>query len=99
LSIKLVGENRPLSAETPVNVSCRVTGAKPPPVITWWKDAIQMTDAKQIVSNISQYVVVLIVQKHIIMRSTLRLLYRANGKSQNRQRVYRYQFENFSGYF
>uniref|UniRef100_A0A2S2R0Z4 Protein turtle A n=1 Tax=Sipha flava TaxID=143950 RepID=A0A2S2R0Z4_9HEMI len=51
LSIKLVGENRPLSAETPVNVSCRVTGAKPPPVITWWKDAIQMTDAKQITSS------------------------------------------------
>jgi len=50
LSIKLVGDNRPLSADSPVNVSCRVTGAKPPPIITWWKDATQMTDAKQIVS-------------------------------------------------
>jgi len=46
----LVGENRPLSADSPVNISCRVTGAKPPPIITWWKDATQMTDAKQIVS-------------------------------------------------
>ncbi|XP_060860312.1 nephrin-like [Metopolophium dirhodum] len=50
LSIKLVGDNRPLSADSPVNVSCRVTGAKPPPIITWWKDATQMTDAKQITS-------------------------------------------------
>jgi len=46
----LVGENRPLSADTPVNISCRVTGAKPPPIITWWKDATQLADAKQIVS-------------------------------------------------
>lgn len=51
LSIKLVGDNRPLSAEVSVNVSCRVTGAKPPPIVTWWKDATQMIDAKQIVSN------------------------------------------------
>lgn len=51
LSIKLVGENRPLSAGKPVNVSCRVTGAKPPPIVSWWKDATQMTDAKQIVSK------------------------------------------------
>lgn len=50
LSIKLVGDNRPLSADSPVNVSCRVIGAKPPPIITWWKDATQLTDAKQIVS-------------------------------------------------
>lgn len=51
LSIKLIGENHPLSAELPANVSCRVTGAKPPPIITWWKDNVQMTDAKQIVSH------------------------------------------------
>lgn len=51
LSIKLIGENRPLSAEIPVNVSCRVTGAKPPPKVTWWKDAVQMIDAKQVVSD------------------------------------------------
>lgn len=52
LSIQLIGENRPLSAEIPVNVSCRVTGAKPPPIVTWWKDSTQMTDAKQIVSRL-----------------------------------------------
>lgn len=51
LSIKLVGENRPLSAEVSANISCRVIGAKPTPIITWWKDDNQMTDAKQIVSN------------------------------------------------
>lgn len=51
LSIKLVGENRPLSAEKPTNISCRVIGAKPPPIISWWKDNNQMTDAKQTVSK------------------------------------------------
>lgn len=57
LSIKLVGDNRPISASIPVNVSCRVTGAKPPPIVTWWKDAVQMTDAKQTVSNLLKYTI------------------------------------------
>jgi len=55
----LVGDNRPLSAESSVNVSCRVTGAKPPPIITWWKDATQMTDAKQIVSYPKIYILII----------------------------------------
>lgn len=59
LSIKLVGENRPLSAEVSVNISCRVIGAKPTPIITWWKDDNQMKDAKQIVSIINySYVII-----------------------------------------
>ncbi|VVC33858.1 Fibronectin type III,Immunoglobulin subtype,Immunoglobulin-like domain,Immunoglobulin-like [Cinara cedri] len=51
LSINLVGENRPLSANKPVNISCRVIGAKPSPIISWWKDATQMTDVKQVTNS------------------------------------------------
>lgn len=50
LSIQLIGENRPLSADVSVHISCQVTGAKPPPIVTWWKDNTQLTDAKQTVS-------------------------------------------------
>ncbi|XP_050438262.1 nephrin-like isoform X2 [Adelges cooleyi] len=50
LSVKMVGENRPISAEIPVNVSCRVIGAKPPPIVSWWKDSTQLSDAKQTTS-------------------------------------------------
>ncbi|XP_050531046.1 nephrin-like [Daktulosphaira vitifoliae] len=50
LSVKMVGENRPISAEIPVNVSCRIVGSKPPPLVTWWKDSVQLSDAKQLTS-------------------------------------------------
>ncbi|KAB0805670.1 hypothetical protein PPYR_02640, partial [Photinus pyralis] len=47
LWVKLLGENRPLSAENTYELSCEVIGSRPAPTITWWKGSIQMINTRE----------------------------------------------------
>ncbi|KAK4885042.1 hypothetical protein RN001_001313 [Aquatica leii] len=47
LWVKLLGENRPLSAENSYELSCEVIGSRPAPTITWWKGSVQMINTRE----------------------------------------------------
>ncbi|XP_059607786.1 nephrin-like [Phlebotomus argentipes] len=48
LRVKLVGENRPLSADNTFELWCEVAGAKPAPTITWWKGSMPMRNTREL---------------------------------------------------
>lgn len=49
LRVKLLGENRPLSADNTYELWCEVAGAKPAPTITWWKGSMPMRNTRELV--------------------------------------------------
>lgn len=51
LSVKLQGENRPLSANNSYELFCDIIGSRPIPTITWWKGSIQMRGNREMVSK------------------------------------------------
>lgn len=62
LSVRLLGENRPFSAEKTYEVSCEVVGARPVPHITWWKGKTQLRNDKLVVSLATELVTSLLNQ-------------------------------------
>lgn len=50
LSVKLLTPYKPLSAGRTYELECQVTGARPEPLITWWKGSTKMTDTRETVS-------------------------------------------------
>lgn len=51
LSVKLQGENHPLSANNEYQLRCEVVGSRPAPIITWWMGSTLMRNTKDVVSH------------------------------------------------
>lgn len=51
LWIKLRGSNEALSSDEAYEMWCEAAGARPPPVITWWKGSIPLRNTKEWTTN------------------------------------------------
>ncbi|XP_046658181.1 nephrin-like isoform X2 [Homalodisca vitripennis] len=47
LWVKILGDNRPFSADQRYEVSCEAVGGRPAPRITWWKGSSQLKTSRQ----------------------------------------------------
>ncbi|XP_054284356.1 nephrin-like [Macrosteles quadrilineatus] len=56
--VRLLGQNRPMSADQTYEVSCEVVGARPAPIITWWKGNQPMRNARESVVGLDGNVTV-----------------------------------------
>ncbi|XP_049828933.1 nephrin-like isoform X1 [Schistocerca gregaria] len=50
LWVRLVGENRPLSADNTYQLSCEAVGTRPQPVFSWWKAGVQLRNSRETTS-------------------------------------------------
>ena len=44
LDVQLLGRKEPVSAGRSYEFRCQSVGARPPPVITWWRGSIQLRE-------------------------------------------------------
>lgn len=51
LWVRLLGENRPFSADQTYQVTCEVVGGRPFPIISWWKDSLSLRTTKESMSD------------------------------------------------
>lgn len=52
LWVRLLGENRPMSADQSYEVSCEVVGARPAPIVSWWKGAEPQRNTRESVRTL-----------------------------------------------
>ncbi|XP_026465096.1 nephrin-like [Ctenocephalides felis] len=48
LWVKITSPNRPMSAESTYEVTCEIVGARPRPVVTWWKASVPLRNHKEV---------------------------------------------------
>ncbi|XP_063232164.1 nephrin-like [Bacillus rossius redtenbacheri] len=48
---RLLGNNRPLSADNNYEIQCEAVGSRPPPVITWWKGSVPLRSVNELKSK------------------------------------------------